>query len=254
MIQYLYSPKGASKMTKVAFVTGGAKGIGSAIVKRFIKDGYKVAFTYNNSEDKAKSLANELGENCKAYKLDITDSNAVNAVIADVENTFGEIFVLVNNAGIAEQALFTDITDEMWHKMLETNLSGAFYCSRAVLKFMINRKCGKIINISSIWGETGGSCEVHYSSAKAGLIGMTKALAKEVGLSGITVNCVSPGVILTDMTSHFDEDTINELKEETPLNKIGTPEDVAGAVAFIASPDADFITGQDLAVNGGMNI
>ena len=241
-------------MTKVAFVTGGAKGIGSAIVKRFIKDGYKVAFTYNNSEDKAKSLANELGENCKAYKLDITDSNAVNTVIADVENTFGEIFVLVNNAGIAEQSLFTDITDEMWHKMIETNLSGAFYCSRAVLKFMINRKCGKIINISSIWGETGGSCEVHYSSAKAGLIGMTKALAKEVGLSGITVNCVSPGVILTDMTSHFDEDTMNELKNETPLNKIGTPSDVAGAVSFLASPDADFITGQDLAVNGGMNI
>ena len=254
MIQYLYSPKGASKMTKVAFVTGGAKGIGSAIVKRFIKDGYKVAFTYNNSEDKAKNLVNELGENCKAYKLDITDSNAVNAVIADVENTFGEIFVLVNNAGIAEQSLFTDITDEMWHKMIETNLSGAFYCSRAVLKYMINRKCGKIINISSIWGETGGSCEVHYSSAKAGLIGMTKALAKEVGLSGITVNCVSPGVILTDMTSHFDEDTMNELKNETPLNKIGTPSDVAGAVSFLASPDADFITGQDLAVNGGMNI
>ena len=241
-------------MIKVAFVTGGAKGIGSAIVKRFIKDGYKVAFTYNNSEDKAKSLANELGENCKAYKLDITDSNAVNTVIADIENTFGEIFVLVNNAGIAEQALFTDITDEMWHKMLETNLSGAFYCSRAVLKYMINRKCGKIINISSIWGEIGGSCEVHYSAAKAGLIGMTKALAKEVGLSGITVNCVSPGVILTDMTSHFDEDTMNELKEETPLNKIGTPEDIAGAVAFLASSDADFITGHDLAVNGGMNI
>ena len=241
-------------MIKVAFVIGGAKGIGSAIVKRFIKDGYKVAFTYNNSEDKAKSLANELGENCKAYKLDITDSNAVNTVIADIENTFGEIFVLVNNAGIAEQALFTDITDEMWHKMLETNLSGAFYCSRAVLKYMINRKCGKIINISSIWGEIGGSCEVHYSAAKAGLIGMTKALAKEVGLSGITVNCVSPGVILTDMTSHFDEDTMNELKEETPLNKIGTPEDIAGAVAFLASSDADFITGHDLAVNGGMNI
>ena len=241
-------------MTKVAFVTGGAKGIGSAIVKRFIKDGYKVAFTYNNSEDKAQALANELGENCKAYKLDITDSNAVNTVIADVEKTFGEIYVLVNNAGISEQSLFTNITDEMWHKMLETNLSGAFYCSRAVLKYMINRKCGKIINISSIWGETGGSCEVHYSASKAGLIGMTKALAKEVGLSGITVNCVSPGVILTDMTSHFDDATMNELKEETPLNKIGTPEDVAGAVSFLASPDADFITGQDLAVNGGMNI
>lgn len=241
-------------MTKVVFVTGGAKGIGSAIVKRFIKDGYKVAFTYNNSEDRAQALANELGEKCKAYKLDITDSNAVNTVIADVEKSFGEIFVLVNNAGIAEQSLFTDITDDMWHKMIETNLSGAFYCSRAVLKYMINRKCGKIINISSIWGETGGSCEVHYSVSKAGLIGMTKALAKEVGLSGITVNCVSPGVILTDMTSHFDEDTMNELKEETPLNKIGTPEDVAGAVSFLASSDADFITGQDLAVNGGMNI
>ncbi len=241
-------------MTKVAFVTGGAKGIGSAIVKRFIKDGYNVVFTYNNSEEKALALANELGEICKAYKLDITDSNAVNTAMADVEKTFGEIYVLVNNAGIAEQALFTDINDEMWHKMIETNLSGAFYCSRAVLKYMINRKNGKIINISSIWGETGGSCEVHYSASKAGLIGMTKALAKEVGLSGITVNCVSPGVILTDMTSHFNKDTMNELKEKTPLNKIGTPEDVAGAVAFLASADADFITGQDLAVNGGMNI
>ena len=254
MIQYLHNPKGVYDLTKVAFVTGGAKGIGSAIVKRLIKDGYKVAFTYNNSENKAQALVNELGENCKAYKLDITNSNAVNTVVNDIEKTFGEIFLLVNNAGIAEQTLFTDISDDMWHKMIETNLSGAFYCSRAVLKYMINRKCGKIINISSIWGETGGSCEVHYSASKAGLIGMTKALAKEVGLSGITVNCVSPGVILTDMTSHFDETTMNELKEETPLNKIGTPEDVAGAVSFLASKDADFITGQDLAVNGGMNI
>ena len=241
-------------MKQVALVTGGAKGIGSAIVRRLVNDGYKVAFTYNNSDEKAFSLQDELGGNCKAYKLDITDSNAVNTVIADVENTFGEIFVLVNNAGIAEQSLFTDITDEMWHKMIETNLSGAFYCSRAVLRYMINRKCGKIINISSIWGETGGSCEVHYSSAKAGLIGMTKALAKEVGLSGITVNCVSPGVILTDMTSHFDDETMNSLKEETPLNRIGTPEDVAGAVSFLASKDADFITGQNISVNGGMNI
>ena len=130
-------------MTKVAFVTGGAKGIGSAIVKRFIKDGYKVAFTYNNSEDKAQALVNELGENCKAYKLDITDSNAVKTVVEDIEKNLGEIHVLVNNAGVAEQALFTDITDEMWHKMIETNLSGAFYCSRAVLKYMINRKSGK---------------------------------------------------------------------------------------------------------------
>lgn len=241
-------------MKKVAFVTGGAKGIGSAIVKRLIKDGYKVAFTYNSSEEKATALVNELGEDCKAYKLDITDSNAVKTVVDNIEKGFGEIAVLVNNAGIAEQALFTDITDEMWHKMIETNLSGAFYCSRAVLKYMINRKSGKIINISSVWGETGGSCEVHYSASKSGLIGMTKALAKEVGLSGITVNSVSPGVILTDMTSHFDEDTMNALREETPLNRIGTPEDVAGAVSFLASKDADFITGQNISVNGGMNI
>ena len=241
-------------MKKVALVTGGAKGIGSAIVKRLINDGYKVAFTYNSSEEKATALANEFGESCKAYKLDITDSNAVKNVIDDIEKDFGEMAVLVNNAGVAEQALFTDITDEMWHKMIETNLSGAFYCCRAVLRYMINRKSGKIINISSIWGETGGSCEVHYSASKSGLIGMTKALAKEVGLSGITVNSVSPGVILTDMTSHFDEDTMNALKEETPLNRIGTPEDVAGAVSFLASKDADFITGQNISVNGGMNI
>ena len=241
-------------MKKVAFVTGGAKGIGSAIVKRLLNNGYKVAFTYNNSEEKAQKLCAEMGADCKSYKLDITDSNAVKTVVDDIEKNFGEIAVLVNNAGVAEQSLFTDITDEMWHRMIETNLSGAFYCSRAVLKYMINRKSGKIINISSIWGETGGSCEVHYSASKAGLIGMTKALAKEVGLSGITVNSVSPGVILTDMTSHFDEDTMNTLKEETPLNKIGTPEDVAGAVSFLASKDADFITGQNISVNGGMNI
>lgn len=241
-------------MSKVALVTGGAKGIGSAVVKRLLKDGFKVAFTYNNSYEKAQSLVNESGDFCRAYKLDITDSNAVNTVVAQVEKDFGEIFVLVNNAGIAEQALFTDITDDMWHKMLDTNLSGAFYCSRAVLKYMINRKSGKIINISSIWGEIGGSCEVHYSASKAGLMGMTKALSKEVGLSGITVNCVSPGVILTDMTSHFDGETMNALKDEIPLNRIGTPEDVAGAVSFLASKDADFITGQALAVNGGMSV
>ena len=241
-------------MKNVALVTGGAKGIGSAIVKRLINDSYQVAFTYNNSEEKAQELCAEMGGKCKAYKLDITDSDAVKNVISDIENTFGEIAVLVNNAGIAEQTLFTDITDEMWHRMIEANLSGAFYCSRAVLKYMINRKSGKIINISSIWGETGGSCEVHYSASKSGLMGMTKALAKEVGLSGITVNSVSPGVILTDMTSHFDEDTMNSLKEETPLDRIGTPEDVAGAVSFLTSKDADFITGQNISVNGGMNI
>lgn len=241
----------------VAVITGAGKGIGRETCLRLAKDGYKIAVCYNNSKEKAEKTAEDIvaaGGVAKVFALDITDSQNVNSVFAEIEKDFGEIAVLVNNAGIAEQSLFTDITDEMWHKMIETNLSGAFYCTRAVLPFMIHRKSGKIINIASIWGETGGSCEVHYSSSKAGLIGMTKALAKEVGLSGITVNCVSPGVILTDMTSHFDEDTMQELKSETPLGRIGRPEDVAGAVAFLASGDADFITGQDLAVNGGMNI
>lgn len=241
----------------VAVITGAGKGIGRAIALRLAKDGYKIAVCYNNSGAAAEKTAADiiaLGGEAKSFQLEITDSQSVNSVMTDIENAFGEIAVLVNNAGIAEQSLFTDITDEMWHKMIDTNLGGAFYCARAVLPFMIHRKKGKIINIASIWGETGGSCEVHYSAAKAGLIGMTKALAKEVGPSGITVNCVSPGVILTDMTSHFDEDTMNELKDETPLGRIGTPEDVAGAVAFLASADADFITGQDIAVNGGMCI
>ena len=242
---------------KVAVITGAGRGIGAATAMRLARDGFSVAVCYNNSRDGAEKTAEEIssaGGLAKAYRMNVTDSAEVNDVIGQIESEMGEIAVLVNNAGIAEQALFTDITDEMWHRMLETNLSGAFYCSRAVLPFMIHRKLGKIINIASIWGETGGSCEVHYSAAKAGLIGMTKALAKEVGLSGITVNCVSPGVILTDMTAHFDSDTMNALKDETPLNRIGTPEDVADAVSFLASPNADFITGQDIPVNGGMYI
>lgn len=242
---------------KVAVITGAGKGIGAATALRLARDGFGVAVCYNASCDNAEKIAENIlsaGGSAKAYRMDITDSAEVKSVIGQIESEMGEIAVLVNNAGIAEQALFTDITDEMWHRMIETNLSGAFYCSRAVLPFMIRRKSGKIINIASIWGETGGSCEIHYSAAKAGLIGMTKALAKEVGLSGITVNCVSPGVILTDMTAHFDSDTMNALKEETPLNRIGTPEDVAGAVSFLASADADFITGQDISVNGGMYI
>lgn len=240
---------------KAAVVTGGAKGIGEAVCLRLAAQGFSVAICCNTSREKAEALACKIkngGGNAMVFSFDITDSEAVTAVMTDIERRFGEIGVLVNNAGIAQQSLFTDITDDMWHRMIDTNLGGAFYCTRAVLPFMIHRKAGKIINIASVWGETGGSCEVHYSASKAGLIGMTKALAKELGLSGITVNCVSPGVILTDMTSHCDENTMNELKNETPLNRIGTPEDVAGAVAFLVSADGDFITGQDIPVNGGM--
>ena len=241
----------------VAIVTGGGKGIGRAICLRLAKDGYKVAICCNSSTQKADDVAKEIIENggsAKVFCFDITDSRQVNSAIETINRDFGNISVLCNNAGIAEQILFDTITDESWKNMIDTNLSGAFYCTRAVIPYMIHRKYGKIINISSMWGETGGSCEVHYSASKAGIIGMTKALAKEVGPSGITVNCVSPGVILTDMTSHFDENTMNELKEETPLNRIGTPDDIAGAVSFLASNDADFITGQDIPVNGGIFI
>ena len=182
-------------MTKTALITGASGGIGSQTAKKLASDGYSLALVFNRSEEKAKALVSELGTNAKIYKCDIRNSKEVSDTVKAVIADFGEISVLVNNAGIAQQKLFTDITDEDWQTMLDTNLSGAFYFSRAVLPEMIKRKSGKIINIASMWGETGASCEVHYSAAKAGLIGLTKALAKEVGLSGITVNAVSPGVI-----------------------------------------------------------
>lgn len=247
----------SAEIKKTAVVTGAAGGIGSAVCRRLARDGFKTAVCCRTSIEKAQKLAFEINEEggcAEVFQFDIKNSEAVTLAISRIEKEFGEIGLLVNNAGIANQSLFTDITDEIWKEMIDTNLTGAFYCSRAALPFMIRRKAGKIINIASIWGETGGSCEVHYSAAKAGIIGLTKALAKETGLSGITVNCVSPGVILTDMTSHFDRGVLDALKEETPLNRIGTPEDVAGAVSFLASSDADFITGQDIAVNGGMFI
>ncbi|MGN0527082.1 MAG: elongation factor P 5-aminopentanone reductase [Acutalibacteraceae bacterium] len=244
------------KNNKVALVTGGAKGIGAAVCRALAKDGYTLAVNYNSSETEAHSLKKELSliTHIEVFKADISDSKEVNKMFSDIENTLGNVSVLVNNAGISEQALFTDITDGMWSKMINTNLSSAFYCSRRALKNMINEKNGVIINIASMWGEVGGSLEVHYSVSKAGLIGLTKALAKEVGLSGIRVNAVSPGVIETDMMAHFSEKDKNALKEETPLNTLGTSDDVANAVSFLASEKAKYITGQVLGVNGGMVI
>ncbi len=242
---------------KSALISGGSGGIGTAIVKRLAEDGFAVGIGYNKSGDKALALEKEIiskGGKAKAYKLDITDKDCIERAITSIQKDFGTISVLVNNAGIAEQVMFTDISNESWQKMIDTNLGGVFRLTRAVLPQMIHEKHGRIINIASIWGETGGSCEVHYSAAKAGVIGMTKALAKELGPSGITVNAVSPGVIYTEMTSHFDNETMNSLKEEIPLGRIGLPEDVAGIVAFLASDEAGYITGQNISVNGGMYI
>ncbi len=242
--------------SKVALVTGGAKGIGRAICRALANDGFKIAVNYNSSEKEALALKNELSvvTDVEIFKCDVSDSVAVKEMFSQISQRLGNVSVLVNNAGVAEQALFTDITDEMWQRMININLSSAFYCSREALKNMINQKDGVIINIASMWGEVGASTEVHYSTAKAGLIGMTKALAKEVGLSGIRVNAVSPGVVLTDMMNTFSESDKEILKDETPLNSLGAPEDIAQAVSFLVSNKAKFITGQVLSVNGGFVI
>ena len=241
-------------MNKVAIITGASRGIGAATAKKLSADGWKVALVYNNSEAQVSLLALQLGNGSIAYRCDVRDVKQVNETVAAILADFGRIDLLVNNAGVSQQKLFTNISDEDWNDMITTNLSGAFYFSRAVLGDMISRKSGRIINIASMWGETGGSCEVHYSAAKAGLIGMTKALAKEVALSGITVNAVSPGVIRTDMISSFSANELEALRHEIPLDRLGAPDDVANAVAFLASEGADYITGQVLSVNGGLVI
>lgn len=242
---------------KTVLVTGGAKGIGASVCRKLAQDGYNIAVCYNTSELKAQELKDELlafNVDVEIFKADVSKSAEVFELFENFDRRFGSLYALVNNSGVAEQALFTDITDEMWKKMIDTNLSGAFYCSREAVKRMVKSKEGKIVNITSMWGQVGASMEVHYSASKAGLIGMTKALAKEVGLSGITVNAVSPGVVKTDMISEFSAIDLEALKDDTPLNKIGEPIDVANAVSFLISSGADFITGQVLGVNGGFVI
>ena len=241
---------------KTALVTGGAKGIGEAICVELAKDGYNIALNYNSSEKEALSLKEKLSTytDIEIFKADISDSQQVNTMYNEIEKHFGGVDILVNNAGIAQQVLFTEITDEMWQKMIGVNLTGAFNCCRRALPYMINQKNGSIVNIASMWGEVGASMEVHYSASKAGLIGLTKALAKEVGLSGITVNAVSPGVVLTDMMSQFSDEDKKVLADETPMGVLGIPEDIASAVSFLVSEKARFITGQVLSVNGGFVI
>lgn len=234
---------------KTVFVTGGSRGIGAETVRTLSKHGYNVAFTYYKSGDQALNLAKETG--ALAIFCDVSNSDAVNSAVDIAKESYGGIDILINNAGIDEFALFTDITDEMWHKMIDTNLSSAFYTSRAVLPGMISNKNGVIINISSMWGEVGASCEVHYSVSKAGLIGLTKALAKEVGPSGIRVNCITPGVVDTDMNKNLSKEDLEQLKTDTPLGKIGKTSDIVNAILFLCEDSSSFITGQVLGINGG---
>ena len=232
-----------------ALITGGSRGIGAATVRAFCAAGYRTAFFYFRSGEAAQALAAETG--AYAIRCDVRDSASVSAACAEAKKLLSHIDVLVNNAGIAQQKLFTDVTDEDWRNMLDSNLSGAFYASRAVLPQMISRRYGRIINVGSIWGQVGASCEVHYSAAKAGLIGLTKALAKEVAPSGVTVNCICPGVIETDMLSSFTKEDLAALADETPAGRLGTPEDIAHSVLWLADERSGFVTGQIIGVNGG---
>ena len=219
------------------------------MVELFASNGYSVAFTYKSSENEAKSLAEATG--AIAIKADSASESdvlyAVNTAICEL----GSIDCLINNAGISSFSLFTDITLDMWNEHLAVNLTGAFLYSKAVIPGMVARKEGRIINITSMWGITGSSCEVHYSTAKAGLIGMTKALAKELGPSGITVNAIAPGLIDTDMNRCLSDDDIRAIADETPLMRIGTPSEVAKAALFLAGEGASFITGEVMNVSGG---
>lgn len=244
-------------MPKVALITGASRGIGAAIAIALAKSGYSVAICYNSNEQKANDIVNALnseGLTSAAFKADITIQNDITNLCASVKNVLGNIELLVNNAGISQQKLFCELSENDIDKMLDTNIKGAMLCSKAVLPDMISRHKGCIINIASMWGETGASCEVHYSAAKAAIIGFTKALAKELAPSGIRVNCVSPGAVDTDMLAFFTQDDKQAIINDTPLGRLGTAEDIANAVEFLSSDKASFITGQILSVNGGILI
>lgn len=241
-------------MKKTALVTGGAKGIGAAIVKKLCEDGFTVAVNFFNSEQRAQALCSELtcaGFDVFSVKGDVSSSEDVGNMFSCIKERAGNVDVLVNNSGISLWGLFQDTKESEWESVIDTNLKGTFNCCREALPSMINNNYGRIINISSVWGQIGASCEAVYSASKAGIIGLTKALAKESALSGVTVNCVCPGVIDTDMMNRFSEEEKNDICEEIPMGRMGTPEEVAEAVSFFASEKASYITGQILGVNGG---
>lgn len=242
-------------MKHTVLVTGSSRGIGAGIARRFAEEGHRVAIHYRERETEARALFAELSEAGYSVMLvsgDIADEAQAGEIVSRVRERFGFVDVLVNNAGIAlPTQLVTDTSLADWRRVMDTNVTGLFLVTNAALPQMVSQKRGAIVNISSMWGVTGGSCEVAYSCSKAAVIGYTKSLAKEVAPSGIRVNCVAPGFVLTDMTRGLGEDTVACICEETPLLRAGTPEDIASAVLFLASEEASFITGQVLCVDGG---
>ena len=241
-------------MKQVALVTGSSRGIGRAVAAQLAREGWAVCINYIQHQEAAESLLRQLrseGHEAIAVQADVSDRAAVNTMVARAEAELGPIELLVNNAGVAGQCLFQDVTDEMWNRYMGVNLGGARNTIQAVLPHMLHEKRGCIVNVSSMWGLRGASCEVTYSCTKAALIALTRSLAMELAPSHIRVNCVAPGVINTDMVQVLGEETLKELAEQTPLGRLGTPEDIAHAVSFFASQKASFITGQVLTADGG---
>lgn len=256
---------------KIALITGGSRGIGAEIAKKLASIGYHCIVNFKMNKDLAINVVEEIekcGGSAEIYGCDVSNPQEVAKMFNYIKMAYGKIDVLVNNAGISIAKAFQDVTDSEWREILDCNLSSVFYCSREAVKLMLKMASdcdynlngenggviGKIINISSMWGLVGGSYEVHYSATKAGIIGMTKALAKEVAPSGILVNAIAPGAISTDMMKMLGEETMNYLIEEIPLSKIGKPSDIAEMVAFLVQRSGDYITGQVFSVNGGMVI
>lgn len=241
-----------SIVNKVVVVTGGSRGIGSEIVKTLANENYKVILNYNNSKEQAEKIQQELlgkGKEIEIIKADVSKKEEAEKLIQFAINKFNKIDVLIDNAGISQEGLFTDITEDEWQKIMNTNLNSVFYCTQQALKYMIPEQQGCIINISSIWGETGASCEVAYSTTKAAINGMTKALAKEVGPSNIRVNAIAPGIIDTDMNKNLTTEELEQIKEEIPLNKIGKAIDIAKCVKWLI--EDEYTTGQIISINGG---
>lgn len=242
-------------MKKCALITGASGGIGSAIAIRLAKDGFDIAACYHSDEKSANELEEKLrtlGVKCRFYKADVSDYNQIKDVFADATEFFGGVSVLVNNAGIAQQKLFTDITEEEFDRITAVNFKGVFNCCKFAVPFMVKEKQGKIINISSMWGVCGASCETVYSATKAAVIGLTKALARELAPSNIQVNCIAPGAIDTKMNNNLSPEDKKAFADEIPMGRFGSPEEIASVVSFLAGNGSDYITAQVITADGGL--